>query len=46
MLNLHVWRHVPGKALLFLINLVASTALIFEGWIPAMTVEVQHTDVT
>ncbi|KAL4731037.1 hypothetical protein ACLX1H_003079 [Fusarium chlamydosporum] len=32
MLNFHVWRHVPGKALLFLINLVASTALIFEGY--------------
>ncbi|KAG6991739.1 hypothetical protein FOFC_00028 [Fusarium oxysporum] len=32
MINFHVWRHVPGKALLFLINLVASTALIFEGF--------------
>jgi hypothetical protein len=27
----HIWRHVPGKALLFLINIVAATALVFEG---------------
>ncbi|KAH9896251.1 general substrate transporter [Xylariomycetidae sp. FL2044] len=26
------WRHVPGKPLLFLLNLVAATALIFEGY--------------
>ncbi|KAF4332807.1 sugar transport STP1 [Fusarium beomiforme] len=32
MINFHIWRHVPGKALLFLINIVASTALIFEGF--------------
>jgi hypothetical protein len=28
---IQTWRHVPGKALLFLVNLVAATALIFEG---------------
>ncbi|RGP81175.1 hypothetical protein FLONG3_712 [Fusarium longipes] len=32
MVNFHVWKHVPGRALLFLINIVASTALIFEGY--------------
>ncbi|KFA62968.1 hypothetical protein S40285_09159 [Stachybotrys chlorohalonatus IBT 40285] len=26
------WRRVPGKALLFLVNIVAATALIFEGY--------------
>ncbi|KAK4094074.1 hypothetical protein Purlil1_1565 [Purpureocillium lilacinum] len=26
-----IWRHLPGRALLFIINLVAATALIFEG---------------
>lgn len=26
-----VWRHVPGKALLVLLNVVAATALVFEG---------------
>jgi hypothetical protein len=31
MAGLQIWRHVPGKVLLFLINLVAATALIFEG---------------
>ena len=31
MINFHVWQHVPGKALLFLVNLVAATALIYEG---------------
>lgn len=25
------WRHIPGKVLLFLINVVSATALIFEG---------------
>lgn len=32
MAGLQIWRHVPGKVLLFLINLVAATALIFEGY--------------
>ncbi|KAK1248654.1 hypothetical protein MKX08_006874 [Trichoderma sp. CBMAI-0020] len=32
MAGLQIWRHVPGKILLFLINLVAATALIFEGY--------------
>jgi MFS family permease len=32
MINFHVWQHVPGKALLFLVNLVAATALIYEGY--------------
>ncbi|GJN71369.1 hypothetical protein PLICBS_005432 [Purpureocillium lilacinum] len=27
-----IWRHLPGRALLFIINLVAATALIFEGY--------------
>ncbi|KAI0009750.1 general substrate transporter [Xylariaceae sp. FL0662B] len=27
-----LWRHIPGKTLLFLINLVSATALIFEGY--------------
>lgn len=31
MVGLQIWRHVPGKALMFLVNLVAATALIFEG---------------
>lgn len=26
-----VWRHVPGKALLALINIMSAVALIFEG---------------
>lgn len=34
-MTVHVWHHIPGKALLFLVNLVAATALIFEGlWHP------------
>ncbi|KAJ3529501.1 hypothetical protein NM208_g9728 [Fusarium decemcellulare] len=32
MFKLQIWRHVPGKALLFLINVVNATALIFEGY--------------
>ncbi|KAJ3454812.1 hypothetical protein MRS44_013412 [Fusarium solani] len=32
MINIQIWRHVPGKALLFLTNVVAATALIFEGY--------------
>lgn len=31
MAGFQVWRHVPGKALLVLVNVVAATALIFEG---------------
>ncbi|KND86845.1 Sugar transporter STL1 [Tolypocladium ophioglossoides CBS 100239] len=27
-----IWRHVPGKVLLLLVNVVAATALIFEGY--------------
>ena len=27
----HIWKHVPGKALLFLINTVAAAAPVFEG---------------
>lgn len=42
MINFHVWRHVPGKALLFLINLVASTALIFEGELATIIVEMNQ----
>jgi hypothetical protein len=45
MLNFHVWRHVPGKALLFLVNIVASTALIFEGQIATKPVEMEPTDI-
>jgi hypothetical protein len=26
-----VWQYMPGKALLFLINLVSAVALVFEG---------------
>ncbi|KAI1155358.1 general substrate transporter [Nemania diffusa] len=26
------WRHVPGKVLLFLVNVVAATGLVFEGF--------------
>ncbi|OBS23075.1 hypothetical protein FPOA_03638 [Fusarium poae] len=32
MVNFQIWRHVPGKTLLFLTNLVAATALVFEGY--------------
>ena len=42
MINFHVWRHVPGKALLFLINLVAATALIFEGELATIIVEMNQ----
>ncbi|KAI1365892.1 general substrate transporter [Xylaria arbuscula] len=30
--NFEPWRHVPGKVLLFLVNMVAATALVFEGF--------------
>lgn len=32
-----VWRHVPGKALLALINLMSAVTLIFEGTVKAIT---------
>ncbi|KAI0154677.1 general substrate transporter [Xylariaceae sp. FL1272] len=32
MAGFQAWRHVPGKALLILMNVVAATALIFEGF--------------
>jgi hypothetical protein len=32
MLKLKVWHHVPGKALMFLLNLFTSIALIYEGY--------------
>ena len=28
----HLWRHVPGKGLMFLLNLFTAVALIFEGY--------------
>jgi hypothetical protein len=31
MFNFQIWRHIPGRALLFLIHVVNATALIFEG---------------
>ncbi|KAI1353770.1 general substrate transporter [Xylaria sp. FL0043] len=31
-MKLQPWRHVPGKVLLFLMNAVAATGLIFEGF--------------
>ncbi|KAH7362084.1 general substrate transporter [Plectosphaerella cucumerina] len=32
MFNFQIWRHIPGRALLFLIHVVNATALIFEGY--------------
>ena len=32
MFSLKVWHHVPGKALMFLLNLFTSIALIYEGY--------------
>jgi hypothetical protein len=26
-----LWRHIPGKTLLVIVNVMAATALIFEG---------------
>jgi hypothetical protein len=31
-----LWQRVPGKALLFLINLVSAVGLIFEGTAPSL----------
>ena len=31
-----VWRRIPGKVLLVLLNVVSATALIFEGSIGAL----------
>lgn len=32
-----IWRHMPGKALLALINLMSAVALIFEGAVITIT---------
>ena len=32
MAGLKVWHHVPGKSLMFLLNLFTSIALIYEGY--------------
>lgn len=29
---IQVWRHIPGKGLMFLLNLFTAIALIFEGY--------------
>lgn len=29
---IQLWKHVPGKALMFLLNLFTSIALIYEGY--------------
>lgn len=29
--KLQVWSHLPGKAVLFFTDVIAATALIFEG---------------
>lgn len=31
-MGLQLWRHVPGKGLMFLLNLFTAVALIFEGY--------------
>ncbi len=31
MARLQVWRHAPGKAVLFFTDVMSATALIFEG---------------
>lgn len=31
-MEIQIWRHVPGKALLFALNLFTAIALIFEGF--------------
>jgi hypothetical protein len=31
MAGFRIWHHVPGKVLLFLVNVISATSLIFEG---------------
>lgn len=31
-MGIQLWRHVPGKALMFLLNLFSAIALIYEGY--------------
>ena len=31
-MNLKLWRHMPGKGLMLLLNLFSAVALIFEGY--------------
>lgn len=38
MAAVQLWRYIPGNTLLFLINAVSATALVFEGKISAVLI--------